>query len=209
MATEVIVALIGMVGVVSAAFLGAKYKTGKEQLKQAEKELDFQQIALGFSEFVEEWSSINADIKHLLSTTMIDRFIIFRAWNGYLSPRWTTAIYQQRADDQEVVTYIHVDLDEDYQDRIRSMIKRNDINFVVDEIPESSIKAIYMAEGVKSSYWSHLHSFQLANSNSRAVVYCSFATHAERPIDEATLTRCRLLSSRLRGIVQDMHHAND
>lgn len=206
MSSEIIVALIGMVGVVSAAFLGAKYKTGKEELKQAEKELDFQQIALGFSEFVEEWASINADIRHLMATTMIDRFIIFRAWNGYLSPRWTTAIYQHRAEDQEVFSYIHVDLDEDYQERIRAMIKRNDINFVVHDIADSSIKSIYLAEGVTSSYWSHLHSFQLANSESRAVVYCSFATHADRPIDEATLTKCRLLSSRLRGIVQDMHH---
>jgi hypothetical protein len=198
-----------MFGVVGAAFLGAKYKTGKEQLKQAEKELDFQQVALGFSEFVEEWASINAEIRHLMATTMIDRFIIFRAWNGYLSPKWTTAIYQQRAEDQEIVTYIHVDLDEDYQERIRSMIKRNDISFLVDEIPESSIKSIYLAEGVTSSYWAFLHSFSLANSTSRAVVYCSFATHADRAIDEATLTKCRLLSSRLRGIVQDMHRRNE
>lgn len=106
------------------------------------------------------------------------------------------------------MTYIHVDLYEDYQERIRSMISRNDINFVVDEIPESSIKSIYLAEGVTSSYWSHLHSFALPNSVSRAVVYCSFATHADRAMDEATLTKCRLLSSRLRGIVQDMHRAN-
>jgi len=208
-ASEIIVALIGMFGVVGAAFLGAKYKTGKEQLKQAEKELDFQQVALGFSEFVEEWASINAEIRHLMTTTMIDRFIIFRAWNGYLSPRFTTAVYQQRAEDQEVISYIHVDLDQDYQNRIRDMVNRNDINFDVNDLPQSMIKSVYMSEGVTASYWSHLHSFNLKGSESRAVVYCSFATHSDKPLTEATLTKCRLLSSRLRGIVQDMHRRNE
>jgi hypothetical protein len=206
-ATEIIVALIGLIGVLSAAILGAKYRSGKGQLNQAQRELDFQHVALGFSEFVAEWAEVSADVKRLMDTTIIDRFIIFRAWNGSQSPRWTTAIYQQRADNQDVVTYIHVDLDEDYQERIRRMVAHKGLHFVVREIPDSIIKSVYMSEGVTSSYWAHLHSFDLEDSTSRAVVYCSFATHSHKELDDSTMTKCLLIASRLRGIVQDMHNA--
>jgi len=205
MADDIVIALIGFAGVALTALASHKYREGKARLLQAEKELDFQQVSLGFAEFVAEWGSISADVKHLMATTEIDRFIIFRAWNGYLSPRWTTAVYQQRGNEQDIVQYIHVDLDKDYQERVRAIVRRNDALFIVEEMPESVIKSIYMAEGVTASYWSHLHSFQLEGSESRAVIYCSFATHSPHQLPASTLTHCRLISSRLRGTVRAMH----
>jgi hypothetical protein len=208
MTNEVIVALISLLGVAITAgftFMGARLRGSRQKLDQAEKEIDFQRAALGFSEFIEEWASISHEMEYLMASTTIDRILIFRAWNGAASPRWTTAVYQMREGDQEPISFIHFELDDDYQDRIRQIVGRKHIYFEVANIRDSAIKSIYMAEKVTASYWAYLHSFGMKNSDSKAILYMSFATHSDELISDDTKTRCNLLVSRLRGIAQEMH----
>jgi hypothetical protein len=200
-----LIALVGVVSTAAFTYMGVRLKFGKAQLKQAEQEIDFQRTALGFSEFIAEWASISKEMELLIETTSIDRVLIFRAWNGSMSPRYTTAVYQLREGGQDPISYIHVELDQDYQDKIRQIVGRKNLYFEVDKIEDSAIKAIYLVEGVTASYWAYLHSFSLKGSKSKAVIYMSFATHSNQMIDEATKTRCNLLVSRLRGIAEDMH----
>ena len=198
------VALIGAVGTIGAALLGylANRKTRQKQ-SQAEAELTFQHSALSFTDFLGEWSEVQKEIASLIKNTCIDRFLIFRAWNGHRTPRWTTAVYQYRQGEQEPVSYIHFELDSDYVSRLAMIIERGSIAFTVSEIPDSAIKRVYNVEGVKHSAWFFLSKKGLANNpECQALTYCSFATHKEEPIPQETLTRCRILVGRLKALSQ-------
>ena len=180
-------------------------REGKEKVDQVERELQFKRDALGLAEFVEEWENLRAEVLRLIDETCIDRFILFRAWNGKYSPRWTTGIYQIRSSDQTVTPYISYEMDSDYQGRLIATM-RNKSHFIdVGEIVESDVKAIYDAEGVKQSFWCHIINLALSGSDSRAIVYCSFATHSDEDIGGALRLRCSLLSSRFKGLAIHMH----
>lgn len=199
--TEVIVALIGLAGTLATAYLGhKKLKNSKHKLNQAESELKFQQKALDFGAFMEEWSGTHDDIVSLLENTCIDRFLMFRAWNGRLAPRWTTAVFQMRLGNQEPVSYVHFELDTDYVSRLKEISIRNVIAFAVEDIPDCAIKRVYEAEGVKHAVWVHITSEEVPNSDTVTHTYCSFATHDDEPIDQNLITRCQILGGRLKGI---------
>ena len=121
--TQVIVASIGAAGAVAVAMIG-KTRLAQRQLRQAENELLFQRESLTFPEFVGEWAETHTDLIQLLEDTNVDRFMIFRAWNGILEPRWTTSVYQLRAGEQEPLAYIHFELDSDYVERLRATVGR-------------------------------------------------------------------------------------
>lgn len=171
----------------------------EQERHQAESEMRFQRAALEFPDFIEEWSHISEDVVRLIEETCIDRFIILRAWNGHLEPRWTTAVYQIREVGQKPVSYVHFELDIDYVQRLREISITNSMMFNVDDIPDSAIKEVYRAEGVKSAIWAHLHSATTPEGAS-SHTYCSFATHNEGGIDEATQTMCKIITGRLKGI---------
>jgi hypothetical protein len=198
---EVVIALIGLAGVIATASVGIlKVAIERHKLIQAEQEVRFQRAALSFPEFVEEWDEIGKELVRLISETEVDRFMILRAWNGYLEPRWTTAVYQLRAAEQAPVAYVHFELDEDYVHRVKQIAKGGPISMITAELPHSEIKRVYMAEGVTASMWAHLDSFETTDGRSRAVAYCSFATHVDTLLTEKTMTRCRVLVGRLKGL---------
>ncbi|MDX1496951.1 MAG: hypothetical protein R3352_05300 [Salinisphaeraceae bacterium] len=199
---EVISALIGFAGVVVTALLArAKVKSSTRKLKQAESELTLQQQALDFGAFVEEWGETYQEIDRLMDSTTIDRFLILRAWNGHLSPRWTTAVFQMRKGMQMPVSYVHFELDTDYVSRLKEISVRNVIAFNVDEIPEdSAIRAVYEAEKVTAAVWVHIMSEEVPGTDTVAHTYASFATRAPEKINKDTVTKCSVVAGRLRGI---------
>lgn len=205
---QILVAVIaGISGVMIAAlpaYLTYRSKTEsvRKEHKLAMRELDVQRVALGFDGFLAEWAEIHDELSQLIRETEIDRFLILRAWNGELSPRWTTAIFQFRDADQKPFSYVHFELDEDYIERLRYIASKAETVIEVDQLPPSAIKSVYEMEGVKHSFWTHLSSKRLSSS-SVGITYCSFASHGEAPLSNTTLIRCRMLASRLRAILRD------
>ena len=176
-------------------------RRAKRERDQAENEMGFQKAALSFTDFVGEWGEIEKELHSLVKETDIDRFLILRAWNGTLKPKWTTAVYQYREGSQEPRSYIHFELDDDYAFRLSQIISTGSLVFAVEEIPDSYVRQIYNAEGVKHSAWFFLSRKELeTNKDCVAISYCSFATHSDEQLDENTLTRCRILVSRLKSL---------
>lgn len=203
--SEIIIAVIGLLGVLGSAWIGyLATRRQKRKKDQAENEMTLQRAALDFSGFLSEWSGVYEALEALMEETEIDRFLILRAWNGTLTPKWTTAIYQMRKGDQEPIQYIHFELDADYVERLNKIIHRGHMLIDVAEIDQSAIKRIYEAEGVTASLWSHLETLDDSTGANRAVTYCSFATHSEAKIPDSTVTKCRILTGRLKGVAQSL-----
>lgn len=196
--TDIVIALIGLIGVCVTAYAGVKrVKLEKKKTAQAMDELTVQRAMMGMSWFVDEWETIIKEIDHLIETSNIDRFLLLEAWNGELSPQWTTAVFQRRQGDQEPVSYVHFELDDDYVSRLQTISRGQVLYFEVDSQPESFIKQVYQAEGVKHAVWCHLAKRQIGTNH--LISYCSFATH-EDELDPSVVTKCRILAGRLSGM---------
>lgn len=203
---DVIIAVVGLLGIiVTSVFSYLKVNKSKQALKQTENELKIQQVALNFGQFMEEWSQTHEEIAHLMESSCIDRFIILRAWNGRLSPRWTTAVFQMRMGNQEPISYVHFELDTDYVERIKQISIQGTATFKVDELPDCAIKRVYQAEGVKSSTWSYISEESIPGTDCVAHTYCSFSTHTDCEIDVNLETKITILIGRLKGIAMSFN----
>lgn len=199
---EILVAVIGLVGVIISSLIGWISKEREKTKRiQAERELLFQNASLDFAAYMEEWNETEEMLKSLFEETPIDRFIILRAWNGLHNPRWTTAVYQMRREGQKLYSYVHFELDDDYVWRIQQMYQKQILVFKTEEMPPSLIKDVYENEGVLASLWSFIDSRHHAyKDDSRSITYCSFASLSSDEISQETATRCRIISSRLKGL---------
>lgn len=179
-----------------------KLEVSNQQLELAKRELAFQSDALDFSAFLQDWQNTACELNAIIAETEIDRILILRAWNGVLNPLWTTAVYQLREEWQQPRQYIHFELDQDYVTRLRELSNTGQIYFITSEMEpiESKIKQVYLAEGVRASYWAHIETVNLKNTEAKAITYISFSTHAQDKISESTRTRCMVMASRLKGI---------
>jgi hypothetical protein len=177
-----------------------KYKEKARECDQAIREMRFQRAALSFPDFVAEWGEASKDLINLLETTCIDRFMILRAWNGHLEPRWTTSVYQLRSGDQAPIAYIHFELDQDYVIKVRETVASGSMYMTTETMEPSEIRSVYEAEGVTASLWAHIDTFDVPGSTSKAVAYCSFATHDPAGIDAHTQTLCKIVTGRLKGL---------
>lgn len=205
---EIIVAIIGMVSAVLVSWitlLSVKYKNSKTAFRMAERELNFQRAALDFGTFIHDWGETHKELRNLLENTDIDRFIIFRAWNGEGRARWTTSVFQMRLGAQEPIQYVHFELDDDYVTRLRKIVRDGILYFKVCEIPDSAIKYVYEAEGVLTSVWCHIISENVDNSKSATHTYCSFASHIAEELDDATITKCKIMAGRLKGVANSFN----
>ncbi len=219
-ATDIVVALLGLLGVIVTALFGylSKIKAEKGQKnaeegkkeaesnqRRAEKELILQRSGLDLTRFLSKWDKIQTSLKLLMEETHVDRFLILRAWNGAKTPKWTTAIFQYREGSQQPVSYIHFELDTDYVERLLHIHQRP-LSFKVDDIPESAIRRVYKAEGVKASLWVHLETAKIDEDHA-IMTYCSFATHEDKIIDETTAVRCELVANMIRSFLQGKDEA--
>lgn len=198
MSDSIVVAFMGLIGVLATAFFSYLANKKKSlQLTQMNKEMSLQRSALSLSDFLSKWPEVYADIKEIMNSTNIDRFMICRAWNGELEPKWVTSIFQIRMGDQEPISYVHFEVDEDYAERLR-LLKSKYLKFKTEEISDSVVKRIYSAEGIAHSFWAHIEEHSDGNSASHS--YCSFSTH-NGEIEEFTELKCKILASKLRDII--------
>jgi hypothetical protein len=206
MSETVIQQLIGLATViVGGVFAYLKVLKERKYVELAKKELTYRADSLGFHEILSEWNEIHHELRSLIEETSVDRFLLFRAWNGELTPQWTTNIFQFRESNQTPVSYVNFELDEDYVNRLRKTITRGNTRLKVEDLPPSAIRDVYEAEGVTDSVWFHIDSTKLVDSESRAIVYCSFATHNETPLTDIEITRCRLIVGRLKAMSRNMN----
>jgi hypothetical protein len=156
-------------------------------------------------QFLSHWGSFERKLKKILEETEVDRFILFRCWNGVDDPMWTTAIYQFREGGQEWFNYYLVPLDADYQKRIRNM-KADGVHAVkVDDIPQSMIKTVYEGEGVCYSMWYHVCSDPSEGTDHVAHTYFSAATHENvEDFDEHTKAKLQDLAWDLSRILNEV-----
>lgn len=202
---EIITALIGAMATVSVAIIGfKKAKKEKTRADQAEQEIRFQSAALDFDGFFGEWKEIHEELEHLCEETCIDRFLVLRAFNGLAQPRWVNAVFQYRSGVQQPVSYIHVELDDDYIERLRRITSGGSISFRVADIPQSLVRGIYESEHVKASAWFHIGTYDLVDTRTRMIAFCSFATHEDVDIPKDVLVRCRLIANRFQRIADSL-----
>jgi hypothetical protein len=198
---QIIIALVTLVGVLGTACVGlwGTFIKARYKLTQATAEMEFQSAALSFEDFLEDWDSIEKDIDTLQNNSPIDRFLILRAWNGMLEPRWTTAIYQRRQGLQEPIGYTHFELDTDYQQKLQEISIRSNMVLTIEQMPEGKIKDIFLAEGVKHAVMFLIDRKEMKGSKTKAITYCTFATHEDTPIAHDHLVRCAQIVGRLKG----------
>lgn len=196
---EVLLVTIPVLGSIAVAFIQFRKRAKSEEKTNAlGRELDLQRVALSKFEIFNQFGVFWAEISRLCETTKVDRFLMLRAWNGRLQPLWTTAFYQFRAGEQEPEQYIHTELDKDYVSRLQAMDQAGRIQMVVDDLPESLIKKVYQAEGVKHAIWFFLDRVDDSGGSS-AIVYCSFASHENEPFTDAEIMKCSLLVGQIKG----------
>lgn len=209
MEKEVIVSIVSSIGgIIIAAVTGwflhlSKMRELNLTKTAMENELKLQCDSLGFDGFLSEWNQIHLELAALIEKTEIDRFLLFRAWNGEMTPRWTTSLFQFRDGGQRPISYVHFELDDDYVDRLRAVVKENYTLLDTDELGDTAIGGVYRAEGVKQSLWAHIASTKQKDTNSAAICYCSFATHSDQPISTDTRFRCNLIVNRFKAIYED------
>lgn len=202
---EIITALIGAMATVTVAIIGfKKAKKEKTRADQAEQEIRFQSAALDFDGFFGEWKDIHEELERLCEETCIDRFLVLRAFNGLSHPRWVNAVFQYRSGVQKPVSYIHVALDDDYIERLRRITSQGSISFRVAEIPQSLTRGIYESEQVKASAWFHIGSYDIVDTQTRMIAFCSFATHEDVDIPQNVMVRCRLIANRFQRIADSL-----
>lgn len=202
MTPEVIIGIAGTVTAVVTsitAYINNRHKKRLNvKLIEKEKELEVHRDTFDVTTFLQKWDSFYWDLQKLMHDTSLDRFLILRAWNGVLSPKYTTAVLQIRQGAQEPTSYVHVELDTDYVDKLMIVRQKGYYYFLVDELPDSLIKTIYLAERVTASFWYYIDYKQFAE-NTR-ITYCSFATHNPKGFSTEEITKMRLIGDRLKGV---------
>jgi hypothetical protein len=201
--TAITVAAIAAIGTIAAAATQGFLRIRELglRLRQAENEIRFQRDALDITAFIGDWDGVMSEIKSLMQDTGIERFLILRAWNGYLEPRWTSAIFQLHREDTQMMSYIHVELDHDYVDRLRSITTAGPVIFTTADISERSlIRGIYETEGIQEAMWCHIESLSVPGTSTKAVTYCSFGARTLGAFDVRAITRANLVVGRLKGI---------
>ena len=195
--------MLGLAAMITAVFGGwlglNKFRYERTRRQQVEVELSHNNAALELATFLRQWGSISHVLSDLIKSTEIDRILIFRAWNGRFTPRWTTSVYQFRDSNQEPIPYEHFELDGDYVSRLRNIISAPEY-YTVEDMPPSEIKDVYEAEGINASYWLHISSHQSNNIGGIAQIYVSFSTHDDTGISPHTQTLCRMAVGQLKGL---------
>jgi len=202
---DVLIAAVAALGAIGTAAVGAwgnmhrsRGVVSRREADTARKELAHTKQTFEVSEFLSNWDAFYWRLQKLMNDTGLDRFLLLRAWNGKNDPKYTTAVIQIREGAQQPVSYVHVELDDDYIRRLIKVRKEGFIYFVVNEINDGLIKSIYQSEGVKASLWVFL-SEEAQEGGSVRLTYASFATHKSEGFSNDEVTQMRLLFASLKS----------
>lgn len=203
---EVIVAAITAIGLVLAAAIAGYYRVRVLRLKlsQAENEVYFQREALDITAFVKDWDGFVLDLKILMENSNIDRFSMLRAWNGYLEPRWTSAVFQFQADGEKMVSFMHVELDSHYIEQLRNVSLSGVMQFKTKDAPQGALfRGLGETEGIEESLWAHIETLTIPGTETKAITYCCFGTHDPAGIDAHGAARARIIIGQLKGMAHN------
>lgn len=168
--------------------------------KQAEWEVNVRQSVPRYTDFVLNYERQHKEVRHLIGSTEIDRFVQFKAINGREMPKYTSAFHQIREGGQDLWEFEHVPLDKHYENLFTQILTGEPARVITTQLPASMLKDIYTAEGVTASLVFYITSFVLDEDAGVVVhVYISLATHSPDLISDVTTTRCTMMVNRLRA----------
>lgn len=207
--TQITVAAISAAGVIGAAWFAYRAKVAEKNAldreQSARRELTVQAAGLDFAAFVSDWEGCERELSSLMDETEVDRFVMLRSYNGADVARWVSSIWQLRRYTDELgrpekpVSYTHIELDTDYQMRLRSVVASGStVIGDVASLPDCLIRRIYAKEKVTASAWFLLEAIT-AEDGSKKLTLCSFATRREGGFSEGTLSECFRVACRFRG----------
>ena len=197
---EVATAIAGLIGTLGAAAIALWGRRQQARANHAEREITLHREAFDFQRYTQEWGDTYAAILDLQASTCIDRFLLLVAFNGKHDPRWVSDILQIRDANQQPVSYRHLEIDDSYRELLAAVTRSGAHVVKTDDMPPSLLKDIYTVEGVKESLVFHVETRTSAETGAAAVTICSFATHDDGGIDDATEKKCRVMVGRLKGL---------
>lgn len=207
MSTDIWIALIGLGGIIWTStvgyFLARLRRRNIEtttEISKYKKEAKFERKAISTFVDLQKWDSINAKLQNFCAETGIDRFLILVAVNGATDPREVTAVYQYRPNSKDFTSYVGVQLDRDYVDKINYLKSNSSMDIDVNSLNNSLIKEIYHSEGVSYAVWHMLGTMPSPDTGQVAYKYCSFATHSG-VISEETKKKINNLVGELKKII--------
>lgn len=195
MISDVLVALIGLGGVIWTTTVGYFLTQAKKQKLQLsdkdkrisllKKEAAFERESASTLVSLQEWDSVSSRIQNFCASSTISRFLILVAVNGANDPREATAIFQHRPDMRDFQSYVGIGLDRDYVMRLAELRREGHITIRTKDLPSCLLKSIYLTEGVQYAVWYLIGTMTSSDTDQVAYKYCSFATH-ESSISEDT-----------------------
>ena len=200
---EVLIALIGLGGLIWSTTVGlwyAQYNKHKLKLQKLKDEQCFEKQSINTLVNLQEWDTLNAKVQTFCAESGINRFLVLVCVNGLSDPKEVTAIYQYRVDTKDFRSYVNLPLDADYVARINQLKAHGSADITVSELPPSLIRDIYESEGVTHAYWYMIDTMESAVTDQVAYKYCSFATHGEA-VSEETLQKISNIVGELKKII--------
>ncbi len=166
-------------------------ETIKETLQRAEKaERQSHHIKQDHAKLILAWFKTFGKIDQLIANTEIDRVLVLTAINGIKQPKYVTAYFQRRSENQDEVEYIDIKIDDHYRSLLEVTVQTGYVYFVVQDLPTGVIiKNIYEMENVKSSMWVLIGINELGNEK-KSITFASLSTHKDGGISASTQTQC-------------------
>lgn len=195
-------ALLGCIGVVSAAYI-TSLKRENKVLKKQNEDLS-QELVFNLSTFNE----INHVVSDMFKNTHSDRFLILAATNGKTELSQATVLYEQHFIDGQSKAVLSLGATNKYQNYIfdkhylktlkQCEIERDGVFFEVAKMEDCDLKNIYDSEAVKFSSVHFLSRNKMDENNDR-LFYCSVATHGEENF-------CKQGKALIHGYVNQVKH---
>jgi hypothetical protein len=180
-ATPILVAILtAIVGPSILEWVKSKFAKKKEIKKE-----------LSFSLTLNKFNLLKDIIDDLFKKTKVDRFLILVAKNGKEDFKFATAIYEQHSDTDKVKLsfgavgkYVNFQFDDNYKQMLKEAELKGLYRFDAVKEPDSDLKNIYLAEGVKYSSIYFLKRIKdYDGEGNDCILYSSFATHNNQGFD--------------------------
>lgn len=129
-------------------------------------------------------------MNHVLTESDVERFVIFKAHNGggiikIGSDLYASCVYEDYRSPFKSIkdVYQNVSLDKEYVKTLLEIINNKSTTIITSEQPDSLLKTIYEASGVKKAKLFFLH------QDKKYAYYCSVATSNENADFESAKAR--------------------